>query len=83
VSRNLANTYAPVVVCCPLTTKLKKYKGNPIRIPNKLNGIAKTSEVMVIYIRSVAKSRLTKYIRKVSVAFLDLAKQTIQELLHF
>ncbi len=83
VSGNLANTYAPVLVCCPLTTKLKNYKGNPILIPNKLNGIAKTSEVMVIHIRSLAKSRLTKYIGKVSVADLALAKQTIQELLHF
>ena len=57
VSGNLANTYAPVVVCCPLTTKLNNYKGNPILIPNKQNGIAKTSEVMVIHIRSLAKSR--------------------------
>jgi mRNA interferase MazF len=23
ISGNLANTYAPVVLCCPLTTKLK------------------------------------------------------------
>jgi mRNA interferase MazF len=83
VSGNLANTYAPVVVCCPLTTKLKYYKGNPILLPNKRNGIAKPSEVMIIHIRSLAKSRLKELVGKITAAELLLAKQTIQELLHF
>jgi mRNA interferase MazF len=83
VSGNLANTYAPVVVCCPLTTKLKYYKGNPILEPSKLNGLKTQSEVMVIHIRSLAKSRLKSLIGKVSSADLQLAKQTINELLQF
>jgi mRNA interferase MazF len=83
VSGNLANTYAPVVVCCPLTTKLKHYKGNPVLEPNRQNNLSAQSEVMVIHIRSLAKNRLTSMIGKVTSAELALAKQTIQELLTF
>lgn len=83
VSGNLANTYAPVVVCCPITTKLKHYKGNPILSPNKVNGLKAPSEVMVIHIRSLAKSRLKSLIGKIHADELLLAKQTITELLTF
>jgi mRNA interferase MazF len=83
VSGNLANTYAPVVVCCPITTKLKYYKGNPILSPNKVNGLKAPSEVMVIHIRSLAKSRLKSLIGKIQAEELQLAKQTITELLTF
>lgn len=83
VSGNLANTYAPVVVCCPLTTQLKHYKGNPILEPNQVNGLNAQSEVMVIHIRSLAKSRLKSLIGKVTIDELQLAKQTIHELLTY
>jgi mRNA interferase MazF len=58
MSGNLANEYAPVILCCPLTTKLKHYKGNPILEPNAQNGLSNSSEVMVIHLRSISKSRL-------------------------
>lgn len=83
LSGNLANEYAPVVVCCPLTTKLKNYKGNPILEPSKLNGLKKTSEVMIIHIRSLAKDRLKQRVGKVNPEVIQLSKQTIQELLSY
>jgi len=83
ISGNLANTFAPVVVCCPLTTQIKRYKGNPILEPNQTNGLNAQSEVMVIHIRSLVKSRLKSLIGKISANELQLAKQTITELLTF
>ncbi len=83
VSGNLANEYAPVVVCCPLTTQLKHYFGNPILKPDTTNGLKKPSEVMVIHIRSIAKSRLTKRIGKVSSLELEQCKQTLTDLMNF
>jgi mRNA interferase MazF len=39
ISGNLLNTYAPVLICCPLTTKIKNYKGNVVLTPSKENGL--------------------------------------------
>jgi mRNA interferase MazF len=83
VSGNLANTYAPVVVCCPLTTKLKNYKGDPILEPNKQNGLTNTSEIMVIHLRSLAKSRLKEKIGEVPKQVILELKQTINDLLNY
>ena len=83
VSGNLANQYAPVVVCCPLTTSLKHYMGNPILEPNATNGLKKKSEVMVIHIRSVAKSRLKTRIGKLTPEQLSMCRETINDLLTF
>ena len=83
ISGNLANEYAPVVVCCPLTTKLKNYKGNPILEPTKTNGLKKKSEVLVIHIRSLANDRLKQKIGKVPNETIEFVKQTIGELLNY
>lgn len=83
ISGNLANTYAPVVVCCPLTTKLKHYKGNPVLEPTTTNGLKTTSEVMVIQIKSMAKSRLKMRIGKVPDEVVKTIKQTLQDLLYY
>ncbi|MFN5024550.1 MAG: type II toxin-antitoxin system PemK/MazF family toxin [Bacteroidota bacterium] len=83
VSGNLANQYAPVVVCCPLTTKLKHYYGNPILKPNSINGLKKESEVMVIHIRSVSKTRLKKHVGSVSAEELKKCKETLNDLVTF
>ncbi|HLT80083.1 MAG TPA: type II toxin-antitoxin system PemK/MazF family toxin, partial [Cyclobacteriaceae bacterium] len=39
VSGNLLNELLPVVIVMPLTTKVKRYKGNPILQPTKSNGL--------------------------------------------
>lgn len=83
VSGNLANTYAPVVVCCPLTTKLKNYKGNPILEPNQKNGLSSTSEIMVIHLRSLSKNRLKEKLGEVSPKVILELKQTINDLLNY
>ena len=54
VSGNLLNQHLPVVIVMPLTTKIKKYKGNPILQPTKLNGLKNESEMLVFQIRSVS-----------------------------
>jgi mRNA interferase MazF len=83
ISGNLANQYAPVVVCCPLTTQLKNYFGNPVLQPDKINGLKKPSEVMVIHIRSVAKQRLKKRIGHVSQPVMQQCIQTLNDLMTF
>lgn len=83
VSGNLANEYAPVVLCCPLTTKLKHYKGDPILEPNSQNGLSDSSEIMVIHLRSISKTRLKQKLGQVSEEVVLELKQTINDLLNF
>lgn len=73
ISGDLANANLNTVIVCPLTSKLKNYRGNLIAEPNKTNGLKKISEVMTIHIRSISKERFKMklgYFDKNEVAFI-------------
>ena len=57
VSGNILNTYAPVIYVCPITTKIKNYKGGVVLEPNSANGLKEKSEVLIMHLRSVSKNR--------------------------
>lgn len=83
ISGNLLNTYAPVVICVPLTTKIKEYKGNPILEPSELNGLNTTSEVLVSHVRSMSKDCLFKRVGQVPEIVISEIKVTLNDLLTF
>jgi len=64
ISGNMLNQYLPVVIVCPLTSKIKNYKGNIILKPDDENGLTEPSEIMIFHICSISKERL---IRKIGV----------------
>lgn len=72
VSGNLANTYLNTIICCPLTTKVKQYKGNVLIIPNAMNKLSTASEILTFHIRSLSKERL---VRKIGTITTDELKQ--------
>lgn len=65
VSGNLLNTHLNIVICCPLTSKVKHYKGNVVLTPNKENGLKQASEILTFHIRSVSKERFKQRIGKI------------------
>jgi mRNA interferase MazF len=83
LSGNLLNRYLPVVITAPLTTKIKKYKGNPILIPSELNGLYDESELLVFHVRSISKDRLVKKIGKIKPEEVELAIKTLNDLLKY
>jgi mRNA interferase MazF len=83
ISGNLMNTHAPVVYCCPLTTKLKHYKGDLILKPKAENGLKATSEVLAIHLRSMAKERLIEKIGQVTEEELLSMHKTIGDLMRY
>ena len=83
ISGNLMNDLAPVVVICPLTTKLKRYHGNLILQPNDLNKLSNESEVLTFHIRSVSKIRLKEKIGKISVKELTQVHGCLNDLLNY
>lgn len=66
VSGDLANAYLNTVICCPLTTKVKNYKGNVVLTPSAGNKLTKASEILVFHIRSISKERLVRRIGKIT-----------------
>ena len=83
ISGNLMNDLAPVVVICPLTTKLKRYHGNLIIQPNDVNKLKDESEVLTFHVRSVAKVRLKQKIGKLTTAELKKVHGCLNDLLNY
>lgn len=83
ISGNLLNTYLNVVICCPLTTKIKNYKGNLVLQPDSSNNLIENSEVLTFHIRSVAKERLVRKIGKISNDELRQVKKCLDEILTY
>ena len=83
ISGNLMNKYLPIVICCPLTSKIKNYKGNIILQPNKDNKLTKASEILTFDIRSIAKERLVKKTGNISKEEVAQLKIYLNELLEY
>jgi len=83
VSGNLLNQHLPVVMVIPLTTKIKKFKGNPILQPTRSNGLKYESEMLVFQIRSVSKDRLVEKIGNLEVAELSGSIKTLNDILKY
>ena len=80
VSGNLANAHLPIVICCPLTTKIKNYKGNVVLEANEQNGLAETSEILTFHIRSMSKERLIRKTGNISVEQVAAIKKCFDEI---
>lgn len=83
VSGNLLNQYLNIVICCPLTTKIKNYKGNVVLQPNNQNKLKQISEILTFHIRSISKERFTKKIGKISSEEIDKVKICLNEILEY
>lgn len=83
LSGNLLNQHLSVVIVAPLTTQIKKYKGNPILSPTKSNGLKRDSELLVFHIRSVSKDRLVSKIGQAESDQLDRAIKTLNDILKY
>ena len=83
MSGNLLNQHLNSVICCPLTTKIKNYKGNIILKPNSENKLKKVSEILTFHIRSISKERLEKKVGKISKEEIEKIKVYLNEILDY
>jgi mRNA interferase MazF len=83
VSGNLLNEHLNIVIAAPLTSKIKRYKGNPILHPTKANGLKNESEVLVFHIRSISKDRLTKKMGIAEPAEIGQFMKTLNDILKY
>jgi mRNA interferase MazF len=83
ISGNLLNQHLPVVIAVPLTTKVKKYKGNPVITPTKVNGLKSESEMLVFHIRSISKDRFINKIGNIEPTQLETSIKTLNDILKY
>lgn len=83
LSGNLMNDNFSLVVVVPLTTQIKRYKGNPILIPNTRNGLSQESEMLIFHIRSISKKRLTRKIGSIDRHEMDFSIRSLNEILSY
>jgi mRNA interferase MazF len=83
ISGNVLNQYLPVIITCPLTTKIKNYKGNVVLDPNDENGLTEKSEIVVFQSRSISKDRLVNKIGRISEDQLQQLKQGLDDILRY
>ncbi len=83
ISGNAMNQYLNVVITCPLTTKIKNYKGNIVLEPDETNKLSEKSEIMIFHIRSISKDRLVKRIGSVTEKQLNELKSGLDDILRY
>lgn len=83
VSGNLLNEHLNIVIVAPLTTKIKRYKGNPVLTPSKSNGLKHESEILVFHIRSLSKERLINKVGVIDKSELEVILKTLNDILRY
>jgi len=83
ISGNMLNQYLPIVIVCPLTSKIKNYKGNLVLIPDNQNGLTETSEILTFHIRSVSKDRLVSKFGNIKQEQLMSIKKGLDDIIRY
>lgn len=83
ISGNMLNKHLKIVIACPLTTKIKNYKGNVVLTPTKKNGLSKTSEILTFHVRSISKGQFEKKIGNITNKELTQLKHGLEEILRY
>jgi len=83
LSGNLLNTHLPLVICCPLTSKIKNCKGNIVLKPNSDNKHTQESAILLFHIRSLSKDRLFRKIGNIGADDIELLKKGLNEILTY
>ena len=79
VSSNLANQALPVVVICPLTSKVKRnFFVGPVVVPSGTGGLDTESVVLVMQIRTIDKSRISKKIGFLTEGTMDQVSDSLR-----
>jgi mRNA interferase MazF len=83
ISGNLMKEHLGVVIICPLSTRIKGYKGNVVLEPDNINKLSKPSEIMLYHISSVSKERLKKKIGSVKMEVVEELKNSLADILRY
>jgi mRNA interferase MazF len=75
ISGDSMNRHYSIVIMCPLTSKVKPYKGCPVITPDNINNLIAISQVIPFQVRTISKRRLTTKLGFISEKDLENIKQ--------
>src|SRR4051812_38548336 len=83
LSGNSMNSHYNVVIACPMTSKVKPYRGCPVIKPSPLNNLREESQAIPFHVRTISKMRLTKKIGSVTDDELESIKRGLELYLNY
>jgi mRNA interferase MazF len=83
ISGNAMNDNLDIVICCPLTTSVKKYAGCVKLNADRFNKLKTDSEIITFQIRTLSKERLTKKIGEITDQQLGEVLAGLNEILKY
>lgn len=83
VSGDLLNQHLNVRWVVPLMSKMPGYAGNPQLVPDERNGLTQSSEVLVLHLRSMDRSRLIQRLGSVEPDVLRHVRETVGKILTY
>lgn len=83
ISGESMNKHYNVVIICPLSTSIKNYHGCPVLLPDKINNLKKTSQVISFQVRTIAKLRLKRKMGSTTNDVLEAVKHGVNTYLNY
>src|SRR5438876_11702552 len=83
ISGQAMNIALQIIIACPLTSVIKNIKGCVVIQKNAINNLKKDSDVLVLQVRTISKSRLSKKIGDISKNQIELIKEGINLYLNY
>lgn len=83
VSGNAMNDNLPICIVCPLSSKIKGYKGCLVLKKDDVNGLDSDSEVITFQIRTVSSERLIRKIGTITNKQLEIIRSGLNDILTY
>lgn len=83
VSGNAMNDNLPICIVCPLSSKIKVYKGCIVLIKDDANGLDADSEIITFQIRTVSAERLIRKIGTITKDQMEIIRSGLSDILTF
>jgi len=81
ISGNSMNENFPVIIGCPITSKIKNYPGCIVLKADNKNNLKEDSEVIGFQVRSISKERLKEKIGEINISQIKEIIQNLNEIL--
>ncbi len=83
ISGDTMNEHFGIVICCPISSNIKRYAGCIFLKKNPQNGLDTDSEVISFQIRSLSKQRLIKKIGSITLTQLKELQEGLHDILTY
>ena len=78
IQNNVGNTHSPTVIILAITSRFHKKRNLPTHIPIESSDLSMSSIALAEQVRTVDKTRLTRYVGRASKESMDAVDQALK-----